>query len=149
MRRKSAVIAENKEKYISSNVKISVKLAGVSNKDDTGVCKNIQLRLIYSCRFMASSLDKLVSNLDDDQCKHLKGFYKEEKVFKLIGRKGVYPHEHMNMWKKLEETKPPLKEAFYSRLNMKGINDQDYKHAQQVWNRITPEHENITLGELP
>ena len=30
---------------------------------------------------------------------------------------------------------------------MKGISDQDHEHAQQVWNRITPEHENITLGD--
>ena len=62
------VIAENKEKYIRFNVKINVKLAGVSNKDGTGVCRNIQLRFIDSCRFMALGLDKLASNLDDDQC---------------------------------------------------------------------------------
>ena len=30
---------------------------------------------------------------------------------------------------------------------MKGISDQDYEHAQQVWNRITPGHEDITLGD--
>ena len=30
---------------------------------------------------------------------------------------------------------------------MKGISDQDYEHAQQVWDGITPEHENITLGD--
>ena len=30
---------------------------------------------------------------------------------------------------------------------MKGISDLDYEHAQQVWNRITPEHENITPGD--
>ena len=30
---------------------------------------------------------------------------------------------------------------------MKGISDQDYEHAQQVWNRITPGHENITLRD--
>ena len=30
---------------------------------------------------------------------------------------------------------------------MKGISDQDYDHTQQVWNRITPGHENITLGD--
>ena len=59
------VIAKNKEKYISFNVKINIKLAGVS-KDGTEVCKNIQLRCIGSYRFMASSLDKLVSNLNDD-----------------------------------------------------------------------------------
>ena len=60
------VIAETKEKYISFNVKINVKLAGVRDKDGKEVCKNIQLRFIDSCRFMASSLDKLASNLDDD-----------------------------------------------------------------------------------
>ena len=30
---------------------------------------------------------------------------------------------------------------------MRGISDQDHEHAQQVWNRITPVHDNITLGD--
>ena len=42
------VITENKEKYIIFNVKINVKLAGVSNKYGTEVRKNIQLRFIDS-----------------------------------------------------------------------------------------------------
>ena len=53
------VLTENKEKYVSFNVEINVKLAGVSNKDGTEVCKNVQLRFIDSCRFMGSGLDKL------------------------------------------------------------------------------------------
>ena len=53
----------------------------------------------------------------------------------------------MDGWKKFEETSLPRKDAFCSRLNMKGINDQDHEHAQQVWNGITPRHENITLGD--
>ena len=70
------VIAENKEKYISFNVKINVKLAGVKHKDGTQLYKNIQIRLIDSCRFMASSLDKLASNLcgtSGIQCDKCKG----------------------------------------------------------------------------
>ena len=70
------VIAENKEKYISFNVKINVRLAGVKYKDVTQVHKNIQLRFIDSCRFMASSLDKLASNLcgtSGIQCDKCKG----------------------------------------------------------------------------
>ena len=43
------VTAEDEEKYISFNVKINVKLVRVKDKDDTGVCKNIQLRFIDSC----------------------------------------------------------------------------------------------------
>ena len=62
------VIAENKEKYISFHFKINVKLAGVSKKDGTEVHKNIQLRFIDSCRFIASSLDKLASNLCGTSC---------------------------------------------------------------------------------
>ena len=57
------VIAENKEKCISFNVKINVKLAAVKYKNGTQVHENIRLRFIDSCRFMASSLDKLASNL--------------------------------------------------------------------------------------
>ena len=42
----------------------------------------------------------------------------------------------MNGWKKFEDTSLTPKDAFYSRLNMKGISDHDYKHAQQVWNTM-------------
>ena len=70
------VIAENKEKYISFNVKINVKLAGVKYKDGTQMHKYTQLRFIDSCRFMALSLDKLASNLcgtSGIQCDKCKG----------------------------------------------------------------------------
>ena len=49
-------------------------------------------------------------------------------------RKSVYPYEHMEGWKKFEETSLPSKDAFYSKLNMKGISDEDHEHAKQVWN---------------
>ena len=43
------VIAENRENYISFNVKINVKLAGLSNENNIDLCKNIQL-LIYGIK---------------------------------------------------------------------------------------------------
>ena len=70
------VIAENKEKYISFNVNINAKLTRVKYKDGTQVQKNIQLRFVDSCRIMASSLDKLASNLcgaSGIQCDKCKG----------------------------------------------------------------------------
>ena len=42
----------------------------------------------------------------------------------------------MDGWKKFEETSLPPKDAFYSRLNMKGISDEDYEYAQQVRNTM-------------
>ena len=49
-------------------------------------------------------------------------------------RKGVYPYEYMDAWRKIEETSLPSKYTFCSRLSMKGVSDQDHEHAQQVWN---------------
>ena len=49
---------------------------------------------------------------------------------------------------RFEETRLPPQEAFYSKLNMEGISDKDYEHAQQVCKRTTPEAEMVTLGGL-
>ena len=57
-------------------------------------------------------------------------------------RKGVYPYEYMDGRKKFEETSLPPKDAFYSKLNIKGISDQDHEHTQQVWN--TMEKKNLS-----
>ena len=95
-----------------------------------------------SCKLMALGLDKLAFNLDDDQCKHLREFFKEDKVFRLMRRKSLYPSEYIDDWETFEETSLPPKEAFYSRSSMKYISDKDYEHAQQVWNTM----EKKTLG---
>ena len=174
------VTAENKEKYISFNAKVNVKLAGVRYEDGTQMHENIQLRFIDSCRFMVSSLDKLESNLCStseiqcDRCKdnmelinissdyiaslecqkcrtkktkdldegalkknfnHTSRFWGCDEKFCLMIRKGVYPYEYMDRWEKFEETSLPPKDSFYSRLNMKGISDHDYEHAQ-IWNTM-------------
>ena len=51
----------------------------------------------------------------------------------LLLRKGDYPYEDMDNWEKFDVTTIPPKEAFYSKLNLKGISDADYEHAQKVW----------------
>ena len=40
----------------------------------------------------------------------------------------------MNDWNRFEETELPLIDKFYSKLNLKNISKEDYKHAQKVWN---------------
>ena len=39
----------------------------------------------------------------------------------------------MDSWEKFNETELPDKESFYSELNKEGITDEDYLHAQKVW----------------
>ena len=53
--------------------------------------------------------------------------------FILLLRKGVYPYEDMDSWGKFDETTLTPKEAFYSNLNLEDISDEDYAHAQKVW----------------
>ena len=53
--------------------------------------------------------------------------------FILLLRKGVYPYEYMDDWKKLNETSLREKEDFYSHVNMEDITDADYTHAKRVF----------------
>ena len=39
----------------------------------------------------------------------------------------------MDSWEKFDGTTIPSKEDFYSNLNLEGISDENYAHAQKVW----------------
>ena len=56
--------------------------------------------------------------------------------FILLLRKGVYPYEYMDNWKRFNETSLPSKESFYSKLNMEDIDDVDYRHGNNVFNKF-------------
>ena len=51
--------------------------------------------------------------------------------FILLLRKGVYPYEYMDSWKRFDKTSLPNKEEFYSNLNMEDITDVDYRHVKK------------------
>ena len=90
------------------------------------------LTFIDSFQFMSSSLDKLVSNLPKESFKYTSHQFKDNR-FNLMIRKGVYPYDFMDSFNKFHE-KLPSKEEFYSQLNDQHISEEDYQHAQNVWN---------------
>ena len=47
-------------------------------------------------------------------------------------RKGLYPHEYMDDWKKFNETLLPEKEDFYGHLNMEDLTDAHYAQTKRV-----------------
>ena len=53
--------------------------------------------------------------------------------FVLLLKKGAYPYEYMDSWKRSDEKSLPYKEAFYSELYLEDITDKDYIHAQKVF----------------
>ena len=42
----------------------------------------------------------------------------------------------MESWEKLKETKPPLKNGFYNKLNMKNKSSKDHRKVQEVSNTM-------------
>ena len=125
------IIAKNTEDYISFSSKVEVDR--YIDENGTERLKEIKLRFIDSFKFMSSRLDSLVNNL---ACggEQFFGFEEyNENQYKLLIKKGIYPYQYMNDWDKFKETKLPPKEAFYSKLNMTGVREEDYEHANRVW----------------
>ncbi|GET55718.1 uncharacterized protein LOC110249295 [Rhizophagus irregularis DAOM 181602=DAOM 197198] len=118
------------------------------------------LRFIDSLQFMKSSFDKLASNLGAEKCRaqecsnpqhlwridagrcfaHPKNFKITRsqippELLEIYLKKGVYPYEYMDDWKKFEKTSLPPKGAFYSKLNKTHISDKEHEYAQYVWEK--------------
>ena len=91
------------------------------------------LTFIDSFQFMSSSLDKLVSNLPKDDIICTSKVFKGKRL-NLMSKKGVYPYDFMDSFEKFNQTELPTKDQFYSILNDQHITDDEYDHANKVWN---------------
>ena len=98
----------------------------------------------FTIASLSQSIDKVSEiNKEISQIELIKKFPNTYKFsngdlnkFYLLLRKGDYPYEYMNSWKRFNETELPDKESFYSELNKEGITDEDYAHAQKVWDAL-------------
>ena len=128
------MIAKNKDDYISFSIKVPVDSYIDKNREEKD--KLIELRFIDSFKFMFSSLDSLTKNLVS-RGKKLFGFEDYSQLqYDLLTRKGVYPYEYIHSWDQSNETQLPPIDAFYSNLNMSSISEEDYQHAQKVWEQF-------------
>ena len=54
--------------------------------------------------------------------------------FILLLSRGAYPYEHMDSWERFNKIALPNENAFYSKLYLEDITDEDYIHAQKsIW----------------
>ena len=100
------------------------------------------LTFIDSFQFMSSSLDKLVSNLPKDDLIYTSKAFKGKRL-DLMSQKGVYPYDFMDSFEKFNQMELPNKDQFYSILNDQHITDDEYDHANKVWNTFMIK----TMGE--
>ena len=123
-------IPKNEENYISFTKEIEVDTFESNGKT---ISVKRELRFIDSFKIMATSLDSLANNLPDNMFNNLSYFYEEQAKLKLLKRKGVYPYDYMDCFERLSETRLPPIESFFSELNKSGISEDNYTHAQNVW----------------
>ena len=93
---------------------------------------NKNLVFIDSMLFMKSSLDKLAKNLTDKDFKYLSEVFSGENL-ELVKKKGIYPYEYFNSYKKFKETNLPDVEKFFSSLRDSSISEKEYQRACDVW----------------
>ena len=127
-------IPKTDEKYIS----FSKNIIMVSVVDENGNVKNscLEMRFLDSIKFMNGSLGKLTKTLGKDQFETLtsKMSHLTDESLNLLKQKGVFPYEYMTDFSKLSATSLPPKDAFYNHLIDEHISNEDYAHAQNVWN---------------
>ena len=127
------VTAKNKEDYISFLIKVPVDSYIDKNGEEKD--KLIELRFIDSFKFMSSSLDSLTKNLVRGGRNYLDSrITLSYNTTCLLEKEFILPvYEYVNFWDRFNETQLPPIDAFYSNLNMSSISEDDYQHAQRVW----------------
>ena len=71
---------------------------------------------------MSSSLDKLVTNLVDEDFKYLVKEFGSENL-EILKQKGAYPYEYMNSFKRFNEEKLCARKYFFSSTKKGKINE--------------------------
>ena len=69
------------------------------------------LVFIENMQFMNSSLDKLVTNLSDEDFKYLVKEFGPHNL-EILNQKGAYPYEYMKSFKRFNEDKLPARKYF-------------------------------------
>ena len=54
----------------------------------------------------------------------------------MLCKKGLYPYEWVDSNEKLNHQWLPDKSHFYSKLSKSAITDEEYEHAQNVYNKL-------------
>ena len=99
--------------------------------------KNKDEKLIFRCFSCKKNYEK---DFNKELIKRFANTYNfcdnDLNKFILLLRKGVYPYKYMDNWERFDETLLPDKELFYSSLNMKNIDDIDYRHGNNMFKKF-------------
>ncbi|CAH2102906.1 unnamed protein product [Euphydryas editha] len=118
------LIPQNEERYISFT-----KTLYINNQ-------TFKLRFVESLKFLPSSLNQLTKNHKYEQLHTLRTKFPNNEDFVRLKKEGVYPYEFMSSNESLKLTSLPSQQHFYSTLTDSKVSDDDYHHAQDVWDHF-------------
>ena len=105
--------------------------------------KIIKFKFIDSYKFINSSLEKLASYLKEFNILKSQFPSLNNEVIALLCKKGIFPYSYVDSWEVLQENSLPKIEEFNNLLLGKPISQEEFLHAQNVWNVFNIK----TLGE--
>ena len=129
------VIAHNLKNYDAHHImqeigKVTGELKCIPNNMEKYITFSLgKLRFVDSWQHLSTELEKLVASASKDSFAITKSYIQDEEKANLPLRKGVYPYEYMDSFKRFNETSVPPKEAFYSSLKMEKVTDENYEHG--------------------
>lgn len=133
--KKIPVIFHNLKGYDSHH--IIKALSQAKNKKVSCIASNSEkfitfqigdLQFLDSFQFLPASLDKLVSNMVENEF-HVLSSQITPELLPLVRRKSDYPYEYFDSMEKFDETTLPPRENFYNSLIEEHISESDYHHA--------------------
>ena len=151
--KKVPVILHNLRGYDSHLIfneldKFDVKISVIPNGLEKCMAFFLNKNLVFidSMQFMNSSLDKLVTNLSDEDFKYLVEELGSENI-ELLKQKSGCPYKYMNSFERFNEKELAARKYFYSstndgkigddgKISDGHISDKDYLTCEQIWNEF-------------
>ena len=120
-----------------NNFNVDIELIPKGINKYMSIIVNKHITFIGSLQFYNASLDKLASNLKDEDFKHLTSELGIDKL-EILKRKDAYPFEWVDSYEKFKRLSLPEKKYFYSSLkdgkrnrSNEHISDEQYQPLQK------------------
>ena len=120
-------------KFIAKNVEIITANLSLTLKD-------LKITIFLQLQRVQKKLPKSINGLIKKFPNTYKFCNNDINKFILLLRKGVYPYEYMDSWGRFNETTLTNKKAFYGKLYLEDISDEDYIHPQKVFEELKLEN---------
>ena len=118
----SKIYKKNAKNARKKKNQVSMKFNGFKNNKSNYKCKECKKRWLKAINGLIKKFSNIHQFCNRDINK-----------FALLLKEGVQRYEYENSWEKCDETSLLDKKACYTELYLEHITDEDYRHAQKVF----------------